>query len=65
MNIFIREINGFYNNIILYTDTVILFIERKYWDVSNRAGLVGDTFCQNKNDYKSAGEFYSIFLALK
>ena len=33
MNIFIREINGFYNNSIYYGDTDGLYIEKKYWDI--------------------------------
>ena len=31
MNKFIREINGFYNNNIYYTDTDSLYIEKKVW----------------------------------
>ena len=40
MNNFIREINGFYNNSIYYGDTDSLYIEKKYWDVLDRANLV-------------------------
>ena len=36
MNIFIREINGFYNNSIYYSDTDSLYIEKKYWDVLDK-----------------------------
>ena len=37
MNKFIREINGFYKNNIYYTDTDNLYIEKKYWDVLDKA----------------------------
>ena len=33
MDIFIKEVNGFYNNNIYYTDTDNLYIEKKHWDV--------------------------------
>ena len=48
MNIFIREINGFYNNSIYYGDTDSLYIEKNYWDVLDKANLVGEGLCQGK-----------------
>ena len=65
MNNFVREINGFYNNSINYGDTDSLYIEKKYWDVLDKANLVGDGLCQGKNDYKTGGIFYGLFLAAK
>ena len=65
MNKFIREINGFYNNSIYYTDTDSLYIEKKYWDVLDEANLVRKNLCQGKNDYKTGGIFYGLFLAPK
>ena len=65
MNNFIREINDFYSNSIYYTDTDSYYIEKKYWDVVDKAGLVGDDFCQVENEYKSRGILYSLFLAPK
>ena len=65
MNKFIKEINGFYNNSIYYGDTDSLYIEKKYWDVLNNANLVGEELCQGKNDYKTGGIFYSLFLTPK
>ena len=65
MNNFIREINGFYNNSIYYGDTDSLYIEKKYWDVLDKANLVGEELCQCKNDYKTGGIFYALFLAPK
>ena len=65
MNNFIREINGFYNNSIYYGDTDSLYIEKKYWDVLDKANLVGKNLCQGKNDYKTGGIFYGLFLAPK
>ena len=54
MNIYIREINGFYENNIYYTDTDSLYIEKKYWDVLDKAYLVGDGLCQGKTTIKQA-----------
>ena len=65
MNNFIREINGFYENNVYYTDTDSLYIEKKYWDVLDKANLVGDNLCQGKNDYETGGIFYSLYLASK
>ena len=65
MNNFIREINGFHNNSIYYGDTDSLYIEKKYWDVLDKANLAGKNLCQGKNDYESGGIFYGLFLAPK
>ena len=65
MNNFIREINGFYNNKIYYTDCDSLYIEKKYWDVLDKANLVGENLCQGKNDYKTGGIFYGLYFASK
>ena len=65
MNKFIRENNGFYNNSRYSTDTDSLFIEKKYWDVLDKAILVGKNLCPGKNDYDSGGIFYGLFLAPK
>ena len=65
MNNFIGEINGFYNNSIYYRDTDSLYIEKIYWDILDKANLVGEGLCQGKNDYKTGGIFYGLFLAPK
>ena len=66
MNKFIREINGFCKKkSIYYGDTDSLYIERTYWDVLDRAYLVGKNLCQGKTDYKTGGIFYGLFLAPK
>ena len=65
MNNFIREINGFYNNTIYYTDCDSLYIEKKYWDELDKANLVGEDLCQGKNYYKTRGIFHGLFLAPK
>ena len=41
INNFIHAIDGFYSNDVYYTDTDSLYIENKYWDKLNKAGLVG------------------------
>ena len=65
MNNSIRELNGFCNVRILYGDTDSLFSERNYWDVLDKADLVGTSLCHGKNDYKSGRIFYSFFLPLR
>ena len=54
---FFKEINGLYNNSIYYTDTDSLNIKKKYWDVLDKATLVGKQLCQGKNDYKTGRIF--------
>ena len=65
MNKFIKEINGFYSNNIYYTDADSLYIEKKYWDLLDKANLVGKILCQGKNGYKTGGMFYAQILAPK
>ena len=65
MKNFIRKINLFYNISIYYGDTDSLYIEKKYWDVLDKANLVGEGLCQGKNDYKTGGIFHGLFLAPK
>ena len=65
INSFIREINGFYKNSIYYGDTDSLYIEKKYWDVFDKANIVGEELCHVKNDYKTRGIFYGLLLAPK
>ena len=65
MNNFIREINGVINNSIYFGATDSLYIEKKYWDVLDKANFVGNNLCQSKNDYKTGGNFYGSFLAPK
>ena len=63
MNNFVRKINGFYNIRINYGDTDSLYLEKKNWDVLDEANLVREELCQGKNDYKTSGIFYGLFLA--
>ena len=42
-----------------------MYIGYKYWDVLDKANLVGKNLCQGKNDYQSGGIFYGLFLAIK
>ena len=42
-----------------------LYSEKKYWDVVDKAKLVGENLCQGKNDYKNSGIFCGLFLAPK
>ena len=65
MNNFIRQINGFHNISIYYGDTDRLYLEKKYWDVLDKANLVSKNLCQGKNDFDSCGIFYGLFLAPK
>ena len=65
MDNFIIEGNGFCNNSIHYGDTDNVYLEWKYWDVLNKANLVCKNLCQGKNDYKTGGIYYGLFLAPK
>ena len=64
-NNFFREMNGFYNNSMYYTDRDGLFSTKKYWDVLDKAELLGKESCQGKKDYKRGVIFYALFLAPK
>ena len=63
MNDFIWEINGFFNSSFYYGDTDSLYNEKKYWDVLDKTKLVGEELCHGKNDYKTGGICYGLFLA--
>ena len=62
---FIRELNGFYNKSIYYRDTNSLYIEKKNWEVLDKANLVRDELCHGKIDYKTIGSLYALILAPK
>ena len=63
MNIYIHAIDGFYSNVVYYTDKDSLYIENKHWKKLDKAGLVGKNLLQGTNDYKDGGIFYGLFLA--
>ena len=42
-----------------------MYIGKKYWDVLDKANLVGEELCQSKNDYETGGIYYGLFLAPK
>ena len=65
MKKFIIEKNGFYNNSINYGGADSLYIEKKYWDVLDKAISFRKNLCQGKNDYETGGIFHGFFLALK
>ena len=65
MNNSMREINGFYSNSIYYGHTDSLYIKKRYWDVLDKTNLVEEELCRGKNDYKTGGIFYGLFLAPK
>ena len=48
MNIFPRENNGFYNTSFYYGVTDSKYIEKKDWDVLDKANLKGKQLCQGK-----------------
>ena len=48
------------------TQTLTVCIEKNnYWDVLDKANLVGDNLGQGKNDFKTGGIFYGLYLAPK
>ena len=65
MNNVIKQIDGFYNNNIYYTDTDSLYIHKKYWSVLDDSEFVGKSLGLGKNDYGNSGIFYAWFLAPK
>ena len=65
MNDVFREIDGFYSNIIYYTDTESGDIHKKHWSTLVEKGYVGKSLGQGKNDYGDSGIFYAWFLAPK
>ena len=60
-----HALKGFYTNDVYYSDTDSLYIENKYWDILDKAGLVGKNLLQGKNDYKEGGIFSGLFPAPK
>ena len=40
-------------------------LEKRPWEVLDKAKLVGGNFCQGKNNYKNDGIFHGFFLAPK
>ena len=42
-----------------------MYIKIKYWDVLDKAELVGKKLRQGKSDYKTGDIFYGLFLAPK
>ena len=50
---------------IYFRDTDSLYTGKKYWDVLDKAILVGEELCQGKNDYETGGIFHGLFLAPK
>ena len=65
MNKIIRKKNGFYNKSIYYRDTDSMYIVKKYWHVLDKANLVREKLRQGKNNFKTEGIFYGLFIAPK
>ena len=61
MNDVIKQIGGFLNKIIYYTDTDSLYIRKKYRSDLVDNGFVGKTLGLSKNDYGSSGIFHAWF----
>ena len=40
-----------------------MYIEKKFWYKLGQTKLVGEGLCQGKNNYKTGGFFYGVFLA--
>ena len=60
MNNFIGEKNGFYNNSLFYGDMNSTYIEKQYWDVLDKSGLVGSNLCRGENHYKSGDIYFGL-----
>ena len=59
MNDVIKQIGGFSNNSIYYTETASLYIHNKYWFSSVEESFVGKSLALGKNDYGNSGIFYA------
>ena len=62
MNDVIKQIGGFYKNIVYYTDTDSLYIHKKDWSSLVDNGLVGKSGW-GKNEYIESGKFRAWILA--
>ena len=65
MNDLDKQIGGFYNNSIYYTDAHSLYIHKKYWPDLVDNGFVGKPLGLEKIDYGNSGIFYAWFLVPK
>ena len=65
MNNFILCINAFKDPIIYYTDTDSMYIHKKYYNILDNEGYVGDTMMKGKNDYGTGGIIFGLYPALK
>ena len=65
MNFVVREIGGFYNNKVNYTDTDSAYIHENHWSTLVDSGSVGDGVGMGENDYVDSCIFYAWFLAPK
>ena len=65
MNNFPRETNGFYNTSFYYGDTDSKYLEKKDWDVLDKANLTGKLLCQGKKRLQTGSIFYALLLAPK
>ena len=65
MNDVIKQIGGFYNNSIYYTDTDSLYKHKNCWSPLVDKGFIGKSLGLGKNDYGNSGIFYAWFSAPK
>ena len=56
---------GLKSKMLFYTDTDSLYIEKKQWDVLDKAELFRENINQCKNHSKKGGIFHGLFFALK
>ena len=61
----IKQIGGFYNNSIYYTDYDSLYIHKKYWSDLVEKSVDGKSLGFGQIDYGNLGKFYAWILALK
>ena len=65
MNNFVREINGFHNINVYYTDTDSLYIESNYWNRLNKAKFIGGDLCQGKMNVEVTNFYPMEYFLLK
>ena len=65
MNDVIKQIDGFENKSMQYTDTDSLYIHKKYWSSLDDNGFIDKSIGLGKNYYGNSDTIYAWFLAPK
>ena len=61
MNKFIRESDELKTNNVYHTVMYSLYIDKKHWNILDKAKLVGENISRCKNEYENGGIFMACF----